>query len=211
MNKIITYMPSDLKTSVPAFFNTILTDAFNNESIKYVTFVQTDLMLNCKDFNKFVQDYQLFLNIWNLPYVFFPYYAYFNKMLPHSLGIPNPKLDITLADKKHINVVMSPAYGFLILDIDKLKSIDFKFNESYTELYYMQDLIQKCFENNLWLSNSCFLDKHNSWNDLKQVTLDGYAIDSEKFKSERNEYNKLNFTYQSPNDFVIKFKEKYNL
>ena len=184
MNKIITYMPSDLKTSVPAFFNTILTDAFNNESIKYVTFVQTDLMLNCKDFNK---------------------------MLPHSLGIPNPKLDITLADKKHINVVMSPAYGFLILDIDKLKSIDFKFNESYTELYYMQDLIQKCFENNLWLSNSCFLDKHNSWNDLKQVTLDGYAIDSEKFKSERNEYNKLNFTYQSPNDFVIKFKEKYNL
>ena len=211
MNKIIIYEPSKLNKSIPAYFNEVLNNTYSNEKVSYLTFVIKDLSEQCKDFNKFTLDYKLFLEKWNLPYVFFPYYAYFNKLIPHFVGLPNPKLAIKLNDNTKINMIMSPAYGFLMLDIKKLKAINFKFNGEYTELFYIQDLIQKCYEAQYWCSNCCFIDRFNSWEDLKEVTLNGYGIESAKFNNEKERYESLGITYHSPNEFVKIFKEQYKL
>lgn len=211
MNKIIIYEPSKLNKSIPAYFNEILNTTYSNEKVSYLTFVIKDLSEQCKDFNKFTLDYKLFLEKWNLPYVFFPYYVYFNKLIPHFVGLPNPKLAIKLNDNTSINMIMSPAYGFLMLDIKKLKAIDFKFNEEYTELFYIQDLVQKCFEAQYWCSNCCFIDRFNSWEDLKEVTLNGYTIESTKFNNEKESYERLGISYHSPNEFIKIFKEQYKL
>jgi hypothetical protein len=211
MNKIVIYDPHKLNKTIPQYFNEILTSSYSNEKITYLTFVMQDLSEQCKDFNKFTYEYKLFLEKWNLPYVFFPYYAYFNKLIPRFLGLPNPKLAIKINENETINMIMSPAYGFLMLDIKKLKAINFKFNEDYTELFYIQDLIQKCFEAQLWCSNCCFIDRFNSWEDLNNVTLNGYMINSNKFNIEKQKYDELNITYHSPNEFVKIFKEQYKL
>lgn len=210
MNKIITYDPNKLDISVPAYYNKILAETYKNEKVKYLTFIQADLAEQCKDFSKFISNYLDFLTEWNLPYIFFPYYLYFNKMLPNILGKPNPKLEVIAGDKK-LNVVMSPAYGFLMLDVKKLKDINFSFNESYTELFYLQDLIQTCYEKDLWISNCCFLDRYQSWEDLKELSLTGYTINSLKFNAEKTEYEKRSVEYKSPNEFLVTFKEKYKL
>jgi hypothetical protein len=210
MNKIITYDPNKLEISVPAYYNKILAETYKNENIKYLTFIQVDLAEQCKDFPKFISNYLEFLTEWDLPYIFFPYYLYFNKMLSNILGKPNPKLEVIAGDKT-INVVMSPAYGFLMLDVKKLKDIDFLFNESYTELFYLQDLIQICYEKNLWISNCCFLDRYHSWEDLKELSVSGYTINSLKFNTEKAEYEKREIEYKSPNEFLVRFKERYKL
>lgn len=172
MNKIIKYSKDLGNTdNVPAFYNKELLSAYNDEKIDYLTFVQDDIYDNCKDPNQFINDYKEFLVKWNLPYIFFPYYIYFNKLLPEEAALPNPRLCLNIKNTEKINVVCMITYGFLLVDIKKLKSIDFKFNEQYTELFWVQDLAEQCFKNNLWISNCCFLDRLNSWKDLKEINL----------------------------------------
>lgn len=215
MNKIVTYYPTELEEkSVPQFFNEELTAAYNNESLTTLTFIQTDLYKQLKDANQFINDYKAFLEEWKLPFIFFPYYAYFNKSIPQYFANPNPKLEITIKNKKRkskINMVVAPAYGFLMLDLQKLKSINFKFNEQYTELYYLQDLSQKCFENKLWISNCCYIDRYNSFEDLKEINIKGYYIDSAKYNAEKAEYEKQKIQYSDINSFVKTLKETYSL
>ena len=183
MNKIVVYTPTAISESVPAFFNKELNIAYKKDKLQFITFCQQDIVDNCIDFNKFVSDYKDFMIKYDLPYVFFPYYVHFNKVLPEYIGLPNPKLEIILnGGKDKLNAISCVSYGFLMLNIKKLKEINFKFNEDLPILYYMQDLIQKCFDNKLWISNCVFIDRHESWKDLKQLTVDGYQLNSKLFK-----------------------------
>ena len=212
MNKIIVYNPNKIKdNNIPAYLNMELKKAYTNEKLSYITFIFDDLSKKIKDQNSFVTKYKEFMKEWNLPYAFFPYYVYFNKILPNSLQRPNPKLKVNIKGKNAINVICAPAYGFLMLDVKKLKSIDFTFNEHYTELYYIQELIQKCYENKFWVSNCCFIDRLNSWEDLTELTLEGLTINSEKFNAEKTEYDKQGFKYQSIQEFLNVFKENFKL
>lgn len=213
MNKIVTYYPTELnEQSVPQFFNKELESAYNNEKLTTLTFIQTDLYKQLKDVNQFITNYKEFIAEWNLPFVFFPYYAYFNKNIPQYLATPTPKLEIFLKNKNSkINMVVAPAYGFLMLDLQKLKSINFKFNEQYTELYYLQDLSQKCFENKLWISNCCYLDRFESWKDLTELTINGYMLNSERYNKEKEIYDKQQIQYHDIQTFLNIFKETYKL
>ena len=212
MNKIIVYNPKNIKEElIPSYLNTELKKAYANTKLSYITFIFEDLSKMLKDQNSFVTKYKDFMKEWNLPYVFFPYYVYFNKILPNTLQRPNPKLKVNIKDRSPINVITAPAYGFLMLDVKRLKSINFEFNENYTELYYIQDLIQKCYENKFWISNCCFIDRFNSYEDLKELTLDGLTINAEKFNKEKTEYDKQGFKYQSVQEFLNELKGTYNL
>lgn len=209
MNKIVLYTPTALNESVPAFFNKELEIAYKKDKLQFITFCQQDIADNCIDYNKFINDYKEFMIKYDLPYVFFPYYIHFNKVLPEYIGLPNPKLEILLKKQDKIDVISCVSYGFLMLNVKKLKNINFKFNEDLPILYYMQDLIQKCYDNKLWISNCVFIDRHESWKDLKEITVSGYQLNSEKFKEEAAVYNSLKFEYTDINKFVELFKEKY--
>ena len=212
MNKIITYHPHNLKgKSIPEFFNLELNKIYNNNEYDTITFIQTDLLFNLKDSNLFFNDYQTFMKEWDLPFVFFPYYVYFNKLLPKELGKPNPKFIFNIKNNKKIDVINQPAYGFLMLDINKMKSINFNFNIEFTEIYYLQDMVEKCYQNKLWISNCFFIDRHESWKDLKKLTIDGTLVNMKKYNEEKIKYNKLNLQYLSPQIFIETFKRKYNI
>ena len=146
-----------------------------------------------------------------VPFVFFPYYVYFNKLLPKELGKPNPKFIFNIKNNKKIDVINQPAYGFLMLDINKMKSINFNFNIEFTEIYYLQDMVEKCYQNKLWISNCFFIDRHESWKDLKKLTIDGTLVNMKKYNEEKIKYNKLNLQYLSPQIFIETFKRKYNI
>lgn len=211
MNKVVIIDPNNVKKTIPELYNEELEAAIKNDKITYLTFMYADLADKLNDQTEFINNYRLFMEEWDLPYTFFPYYAYFNKIFPSTAAIPNPRLKIKLktADK-YINAVGSPAYGFLIINVKKLNGINFRFNEKYPNLYYLQDLIQKCFENQLWISNVCFIDRFESWKDLKNNDITGFYLDTTKFKEEKTEYDKQQIQYHSINDFINIFKEKYS-
>lgn len=212
MNKIIVFNPNTIKeSSIPAYLNSELEFAYKNEKLSYITFIYDDLSKNLIDQNKFINSYKEFMQKWDLPYSFFPYYVYFNKLLPDLLNKPNPKFNINIKNDSPINVICSPTYGFLMLDIKKLKSINFRFNEEYTQLYYIQDLIQKCYEHKFWISNCCFIDRFESWKDLKEQTTNGFLMDNNKFTAEKAEYDKQGFKYQTLQEFLDILKGTFKL
>lgn len=208
MNKIITYQQN---INIPEFFNLELNKAYKDNKQTKLTFIQTDLLSNLKNSKDFFDKYNSFMDEWDLPYAFFPYYVYFNKLLPNELGKPNPKYIFNIKNKKKVDVITQPAYGFLILNVKKMKSINFNFNIEYSEIYYLQDMVEKCYQNNLWISNCYFIDRHESWKDLKQLTIDGKLVNVKKYKEEKEKYNKLNIQYSSPQVFIESFKRKYNI
>lgn len=208
MNKIITYQQN---INIPEFFNLELNKAYKDNKQTKLTFIQTDLLSNLKNSKDFFDKYNSFMDEWDLPYAFFPYYVYFNKLLPNELGKPNPKYIFNIKNKKTVDVITQPAYGFLILNVKKMKSINFNFNIEYSEIYYLQDMVEKCYQNNLWISNCYFIDRHESWKDLKQLTIDGKLVNVKKYNEEKEKYNKLNIQYSSPQVFIESFKRKYNI
>lgn len=214
MNKIISYVPQEIiKTkTIPQFFNQELKNAYKNDKIEYIIFMQKDVQDNIKDLNNFVDQYKNLMVDYDLPYSFYPYYIYFNRLLPNILNKPNPKLKVIIKKVKTINVVCTPGYGFLMLDVKKLKSINFEFDETLSELYWLQDLIQKCFEQKLWISNCCFLDILNSWELLKDYkTIKGYYINNEKYQKEKQIFDNKKITYHGIQEFLDLFKGKYNI
>ena len=214
MNKVITYIPQEiLKTqTIPHYFNIELEKVYNDEKIDNIIFVQKDIQDNIIDFTKFIESYTQLMLEYDLPYCFYPYYIYFNRLLPNILNKPNPKLSITIKKVKKLNIICVPAYGFLVLNIKKLKSINFKFNEELTELYWLQDMIQQCFNNKLWLSNCCFLDVFESWKMTKDYyNIQGYYINGEKYKKEKENYEKQQIKYHSIQEFLDLFKGKLNI
>ena len=117
-----------------------------------------------------IQAYLDLMQELDLPFTFFPYYSTFNRVLTDSLNFINPKLMIN-ANGKQYPVVIQPVYGLLILDVKKIKSINFKFDQTYPEIFYLQDLIEKCFQEKLWISNCAFIDICNSNSYLKDENL----------------------------------------
>lgn len=214
MNKIITYIPREIiKTqSIPEYFNKELEKAYENEKIDNIIFIQKDVQDNIIDFNKFIEQYTQLMIDYDLPYCFYPYYIYFNRLLPNILNKPNPKLNITIKKVKNIQVVCAPAYGFLMLNVKKLKDINFKFDVSLPELYWMQDMIQRCYEFSLWVSNCCFLDVPESWKMMKDsYNIQGYYVNGEKYKKEKETYDKKQIKYHNIQEFLNIFKGKYNI
>jgi hypothetical protein len=213
MNKIVVFNPKELPDgkTIPEYMNETLIQCYNNEKISFLTFVYSDLYDNLKDCNGFIQKYKEFMVKYNLPYAFFPYYTFFNKLMPTSLALPNPRVRFTIEKTNdEINLVCSVAPGFLMLDVKKLKSIEFKFNTEFPVIYYFQDMAQKCFENNLWYSNCCFIDRLNSWEDLKVQTNAGITISNDKFEAEKANYDKLGYTYHDIQQVINILKEKLN-
>jgi hypothetical protein len=210
MNKVLTFNPTNIKyASIPEYFNAELNTVYNNEKVNFITFVYNDLYDNMQKPEEFIGKYKEFMLKYDLPFIFFPYYAYFNKILPLEMAIPNPKLEITIAKTKDvIHVVTTVASGFLMLNVKKLKSINFKFNEEFPVVFYLQDLSQKCFENKLSLSNCCYIDRKDSWKELKTQTTQGYQIATTDFNKEKEVYDKLGYAYHDLQTYINCLKEK---
>ena len=95
----------------------------------------------------------------------------------------------------------------LILDIEKLNSINFKFNENYKLCFYIQDLVETCFQNNLYFSPSFFLDVQNSSSMVKSSFKEGYFINANEFKQEKEKfYSEHPQSNQEAKDFIEKLK-----
>lgn len=207
MNKLVIFDPVT-KSNIPEFLNSELEAAYKSNKVKTVTFIFSDLFDNFINANEMISKYVKFMKEWKLPYVFYPYYSYFNKAMPAELHFPNPQFEIK-TNKGTINVVNQPAYGLLIVDIKKLKSINYKFPVEFSQLYYIQDLIEQCYQNKLWISNNKFIDIFESWKNVKSLRRACYSTDIEKFNKESDEYNKKQIVYQAAQEFIDKFKEVY--
>lgn len=206
MNKIVTYDIINKKINVPKFFNEQLEKAKNVQNIDTITFIQLDLINNLKDTNKFIQEYLNLMNELDLPFTFFPYYGTFNRVMTDNLNFINPKLLINTANKKY-PIVMQPIFGLLIVNVKKLESINFKFDEQLSEIFYIQDLAERCFKEKLWISNCAFVDIQNSNTYLKNEKAPTYQIDVELFKKEQQIYNKTQRNYAPLQEFVDTFKK----
>lgn len=206
MNKIVTYDIINKKINVPKFFNEQLEKAKNVQNIDTITFIQLDLINNLKDTNKFIQEYLSLMNELDLPFIFFPYYGTFNRVMTDNLNFINPKLLINTANKKY-PIVMQPIFGLLIVNVKKLESINFKFDEQLSEIFYIQDLAERCFKEKLWISNCAFVDIQNSNTYLKNEKAPTYQIDVELFKKEQQIYNKTQRNYAPLQEFVDTFKK----
>lgn len=203
--KTISYNPNEIK-DIPAFFNKYL-DEFKNED--YIMFIFNDINENIIDKNKFIDSYIHLMKNFDLPYTFYPYYIHFNRIFPESIGIPNPRAHVQ-SDKGIFDIVNNPAYGVLIIDVQKINSINFRFNLKYKLSFYIQDLIHQCFVNNLWMSETYYLDVVNSFNMVKKITT-GYTIHPINFNQEKQQFfNENKVIPESINDFIIKLKNKFH-
>ena len=99
MNKIVVYDKPSLTMGIAEYFNKELEIANKNEKITHLTFIQSDLKEQLINDTKFINDYKDFMTEYELPYIFFPYYVYFNKLLPNEMGKPNPRLEIKIKNE----------------------------------------------------------------------------------------------------------------
>lgn len=220
MKKTIFMVNSQIKSLIQSF-NNQLKNAYKNlnkddNENHYLVLLNEDLAKNLKDKNKFIDDYLNFAENYNLPYTFYPYYGNFNKvMLQISPGIPHPFFNITFEKRNNekINIVHQIAPGCLVLNINKLKSINFKFDTTYPSLFYLQDLVEKCYRAKLWISNCWYFDRFESWKDIKENTLDVlFPINQKNFQDEQKRYFEINkdCKYKDPNQIIEDIKKWIN-
>ena len=205
--KLFTYKEGTL--NVPQFINTELSKEYTEQHYKYLIFAQEDVINNAKDKEQLCKAYTDFMDFWKLPFTTYAFYGRFNSVMPETANRPNPKLIIE-CKKGKVCVIGQPAYGFLIVNIEMLKSKNIKCDESYPEIFYLQDLAEKCYKENLWISNNNFLDINESWTLFKEHKNNGYNIDIKKFVSEKNRYNQIPRNYKPLNDFIENFKKYIN-
>ena len=148
------------------------------------------------------------MKMWDIPFVMYPYYIHMNSILPSTNNIPNPNLRITI-NNNTTDALNFPAYGFLGINIEKLNKINFRFNTEYPVMFYLQDMMQVFYENNMTLSNCCYLDILESWKYFQTHTADGFHADINKFNDEKKKYHSTEYKYLPMNEFIEKFKEKY--
>lgn len=194
--------------NVPNYINNIMDKESNNGVHKFAFFIQNDIFANLVDKYKIFDDYVEFMKKWDIPFVMYPYYIHMNSVLPSTNNIPNPNLRLTI-NSTITDVLNFPAYGFLGINIEKANKINFRFDNNYPVMFYLQDMMQKFYENNLTLSNCCYLDIPESWKYFKTHKTDGYHADINKFNEEKKKYHSTEYKYLAMNDFIEKFKEKY--
>lgn len=158
----------------------------------YLVLLFEDLAKKLKDKNKFIDDYINFAEEWKLPYTFYPYYGSFNKvMIKISNGLYHPSFEavLTSKDNKVVDITHQVSFGCLILNVNMLKKINFKFDQNYPTVFYLQDLVEKCYRAQYWISNCWFLDIHNSWEYVEGDSMDMLnPINLKNFQDEQKKY-----------------------
>lgn len=204
--KLVSYNPNEVK-NIPEFFNEYLT-TFKDE--KYVMFIFNDVLEKVKDKQVLCGAYETLLKRLDLPYAFFPYYLHYNKIFPDSIAKPSPRISLTLNDGFKFDVVGSPAYGMLLVDVEKLNSINFSFNEEYRISFYIQDLINACHNANLYFSSMYFIDVHNSYELFNSDFREGHMYDQKEFIEEKSRFFGQNQVAEEKiNDYVTNLKNIY--
>ena len=204
--KLVSYDPNEVK-NISTFFNEYLS-TFKDE--KYVMFIFNDILDKVKDKSILCGAYESLLRRLDLPYAFFPYYIHFNKVFPDSIAKPSPRMSIKLKDDFLFDVVGSPAYGMLVVDVEKLQSINFSFNEEYRISFYIQDLINACHKNNLYFSSMYFIDVHNSYELFDSEFKEGHGYDAKEFMEEKSRFFGQNqIAEEKINDYLMTLKNTY--
>ena len=205
---MITIINPNEQKNIPSFLNETIQ---NNPNEKYIMFIFNDLYEHIIDKDLFFNKYSELLKTYNLPYAFYPYYIHFNKVLASYVSIANAKMRVEPKNNIPFDIINQTAYGMLIVDVEKLKEIDFKFNEAYSQAFYMQELIEICFNKNLYISNSWFMDVYKSYEMVDSNMKDGYKINSKIFTEEKAKFFAV-FKQNQPeqgNEFIKKIQEKY--
>lgn len=205
--KLISYKAGSI--NVPKRINEELDKEYVEQTCEYLIFSQIDVLENAKDKNQLCDEYVKFMDNWKIPFVTYYYYGRFNCIMPDTINRPNPKLIIN-TKKGRCAVISQPAYGFLVLNISMLKSKNIKMDDTYPEIFYLQDLAEKCMKEGLWVSNNTFIEMDKSWELFKTHKNDGYAIDIAKFTSEKNRYNQIPRDYKPLQFFIEAFKKFVN-
>lgn len=200
--QLITYAPGQ---NVPVMVNEFLNKEYNNQTVDYLIFCQTDIAEMANDIKEVCEKYVEFIQITNIPFTFYSYYGRFNSVLPESANLPNPKLIIKTAAYK-CDLTSQFAYGFLIINVTKFKNANIKLDESMSAIFYLQDLAEQCYQKKLWISNCYYLDIHESWKLFKEHKNNGYNIDINAYKKEKEDYNKKNIKYKNINEFIEDYK-----
>ena len=194
MKKTVFLVTSQIKNFIQTYNNQLKNaykDVKDGET-SYLVLLNEDLKANLKDDKKFIDDYIALAEEFKLPYTFFPYYGSFNQaMIKCSNGIPHPIFEATIESKnnKIVNLVHQISPGCIVLNLNMLKKIDFKFDTNYPTIFYLQDLVEKCYRAKLWISNCWYIDRHESWKDLKVINLDvKFGINNKNFIDEQKKY-----------------------
>lgn len=206
--KIISYDPKNIE-NISKFFNETI-DNYRHESDYngFIMFIFEDILNHAINKENLINSYKNLLINFDLPFAFYPYNLHFNKVLPSSNSIPTPKIHGKYKDLD-FDVVNQPCFGMLVLNLNKL--CNFKFNEEYEVSFYIQDLIFYCKTNNLYLSNSFFIDVHDSFKLFNSNFKTGFLPNVEKFKKEKEMFFSKNKNEpENINNFVKFLKEKLN-
>lgn len=203
--KTIKFNPSEID-NIPKFFNAVLDE---NTEEGYIMFVFEDIYDAMRDC--FEKTYLDFVVKTDLPFAFYPYYEHFNKAMPRLGGVPNPRARFHFANSFDIDVVGMLGYGMLLVNTEKLKSIGFRFDERFAKAFYMQDLVDACFEHGLIQSQIFFLDVPKSFEMLKKDIKKGiHSISSEVFNKEKELFGSCHkIEPDDINSFLKKIQEKY--
>lgn len=219
MKKIVFIINTQIKNFIQTYNNQLknaykdIKDDVNENT--YLIFLNEDLEKKLKDKNKFIDDYISFAEEQNLPYAFFPYYGSFNKVMTQiSPGIPHPIFELEIESKqKKVNLIHQISPGCLVLNVNKLKSINFKFDQNYSTIFYLQDFVEKCYRAKLWCSNCWYLDRLESWKDVEGLDLvQMNAINPKNFQDEQKKYFEANkdLKFKEAQQFIDDFKKWVN-
>lgn len=203
---IIEYNPHE--QSLPVLINSFLEKDILS---KYTCFIFSDIKKAAKNLELTLSKYEKMMEILQIPYAFFPYYIHFNKVLPSTLKIPNPRISYTIIKSNLIvDAVDSVSYGMLILNLEKFKEVNYKFREDLPHLFYLQDMIDKSNELKIYPSNSLMIDIHKSYEEFNLDFNDfenRYRISPKDFKAERELFFKdNNVKHESLMEFDTNFK-----
>ena len=201
------YIMTD-KFNVPEYINKIMERELEKQNHKYLFFLQNDIFSNLKDKELIFEKYVEFMKKYDLPFVIYPYYIHINSVLPNQLCLPNPNLSIKI-NNDIIDILHSPAYGFLGIDLEKFNSINFRFKTDFPIMFYLQNMFEEFYQKGLTLSNCCYLDFHNSHTYFTTHTPTGFHQDMNKFNEEKTKYYEKEFHYRNMTEFIEAFKEKY--
>lgn len=220
MKKIVFIIDAHIKNYIQTY-NNQLKNAYKSISKEdtqntYLILLNEDLMRKLKNKDQFIDDYIALAEEFDLPYTFFPYYGNFNKvMIQISPGIPHPIFEITLEKRnnKVINITHQIAPGCLVLNVNKLKSINFKFDQNYSAIFYLQDLVEKCYRAKLWISNCWYIDRLHSWEDVEGLDLtQSHPINPKTFQAEQKKYFETNkdLKFKEAQPFIDDLKKWLN-
>lgn len=218
MKKTVFLVTSQIKSFIQTY-NNQLKNAYkdvNDDETSYLVLLNEDLKANLKDDKKFIDDYITLAEEFKLPYTFFPYYGAFNKaMIKCSNGIPHPIFEATINQKgdEVYDIIHQISPGCIVLNLNMLKKIDFKFDTNYPTIFYLQDLVEKCYRAKLWISNCWYIDRHESWKDLKTVSLNvKFGINNKNFVGEQKKYfeEHKDCKFKEAQDFLNDFRKWLN-